>query len=630
MQNPLRPDVVDVPLSGDPRIDGIALDLAFAPDADGITRLTFSIPTETSTFPGGFDVDGVDFSDSFTPVFPSAADFLRQGAADVSAFANIEFTEVADTGNTFGVIRLLGSNQTSSDFDAFAFFPFGNERAGNILLTLPSLANDPPTSIQRLTLHEFGHALGLDHPGDRPTALPADVNGEEFTILNPGFRSAFFPEATAVDLRPSTFGYVDILALQHIYGANTEATAGDATYSFDLSERHYLTIYDIGGTDSINITGAGRDVDIDLTPGSFINVGTVVRYFQGGVEIGARENTVYLTPETVIENVSAAGGDDRLVGNDANNRLLAGAGNDTIDGGIGDDFLRGDAGNDHVSGGVGDDTVFAGASDEGDDTLEGNAGDDLLGGGAGNDLVAGGGAGSSDGGSDTLFGGSGDDTLLGGNWNDLNGNGRFDSGEQSLTTSGANTAFAGTGDDLVYGAASADILGGGAGNDTLAGGAGNDVFFGGQGTTDNDDVFTAGAGADTVFGGIGNDNLQGQAGDDALFGGSGVDTLDGGAGADSLFGGTGDDVITGGDGADAFFFGGGHGADVVTDFDVAEDRLFLANAITDFNDLASVQDAASEVTQNGQAGLLIDTGGGNSIFLVGVSLNDLSAENLSL
>ncbi|NEQ21992.1 MAG: calcium-binding protein [Microcoleus sp. SIO2G3] len=69
----------------------------------------------------------------------------------------------------------------------------------------------------------------------------------------------------------------------------------------------------------------------------------------------------------------------------------------------------------------------------------------------------------------------------------------------------------------------------------------------------------------------------------------GSDTLDGRAGDDSLTGGSGPDVLTGGTGSDNFLFwgitghgeldGGGYyvdsedGFDIITDFDVNEDRI---------------------------------------------------------
>ena len=212
------------------------------------------------------------------------------------------------------------------------------------------------------------------------------------------------------------------------------------------------------------------------------------------------------------------------------------------------------------------DTLTAGL---GNDTLTGGDGDDYLGGDSGADL---------------LRGNAGDDTLLGGGGND--------------------TLWAGEGDD------GADLLIGGAGDDVIGGGAGDDTISGARG----DDI---------VFGGIGDgaDNISGGAGNDELFSGGGNDTVDGGAGNDTLWGGAGDDSFTGGSGSDLLVMAGGHGDDTIADFSVGEDRLMLANTETDFDSITAVQAAATVLG----SGLLIDLGGGDSLFLEGIAMDDLAA-----
>jgi len=212
------------------------------------------------------------------------------------------------------------------------------------------------------------------------------------------------------------------------------------------------------------------------------------------------------------------------------------------------------------------------------DRLSAGLGDDTLTGQEGNDYLGG------DDGADLLRGNAGDDTLLGGAGND--------------------TLWAGVGDDgadLLSGGDGDDIIGGGVGGDTITGGAGADITYGGSG--------------------VGADNISGGEGNDQLFSGDGDDTVDGGAGDDTLWGGAGDDSFTGGSGSDLFIFASGHGADTITDFSISDDILRLANTETDFDSLASVQAAAT--AENG--GLSIDLGGGDSLFLNGITLADLAA-----
>ncbi|MBO6804836.1 MAG: hypothetical protein JJ893_16390, partial [Thalassospira sp.] len=471
-----------------------------------------------------------------------------------------------------------------------------------------------------------GHALGLGHPGEGFNGafqLSTDFYGDEYTIMDTNFASVFFPEAVTTDIFPSTFMYLDILALQHLYGVNETATSGDDTYRFDLAENHYLTIFDTGGSDTLRVTGTrgsteADSVIIDLKStdtlgGRFINVGTTVTYFdENNAIVGSRKETVYLSPETVIENVVTAAGNDIIVGNDENNLIRAGSGDDIVVGDAGADTIVGGLGHDIIAGGSGDDVIWAGAGDEGNDTVSGDDGNDVIAGGGGND---------------TIGGGAGSDTIFGGTGNDFVAADGIDNGTPTTSDKTSNTLWAGAGNDTVAGADGSDVLGGGSGDDLLIGAAGDDTVFAGK---TGEDTITGGDGNDMLFAGTENDTIDAGAGADTIFGGAGDDVVKGGDGNDSLYGGAGDDTITGGVGADSFFFGGKHGNDIVTDFNASQDVLILTNAQTDFTDLSTVQAASSETTVGGQSGLMIDTGDGSSVFLVGLSLNALTADMLIL
>ena len=323
--------------------------------------------------------------------------------------------------------------------------------------------------------------------------------------------------------------------------------------------------------------------------------------------------------------------DDTLTGNDANNRLIGNDGDDYLEGKGGNDFLNGGAGNDTIDGGDGDDQIFAGPGDDGDDSFAGGSGDDIVGGGAGNDFLVGDNFindGVGDRGSDTLFGGTGNDVIIVGSWNDLNGDGIYDEGEANTTGASSNVAYAGTGDDSLYGANGDDILGGGDGDDHVVAGGGDDVVYAGR--DDGADDIQGGDGNDLIFASRGNDDVSGDDGNDTLFGGGGDDTIAGGDGNDQIYGGAGNDLLRGDDGADTFYFAGNHGNDIIEDFDVTLDSLFLVNATTDFTSLDDVLAASQVATVGGQLGILIDTGGGSSVFLTGLDLNDIQSVELVL
>lgn len=164
--------------------------------------------------------------------------------------------------------------------------------------------------------------------------------------------------------------------------------------------------------------------------------------------------------------------------------------------------------------------------------------------------------------------------------------------------------------DKMRGSAEADVLAGEAGNDRLLG-------------RDGDDQLDGGAGKDRLKGGAGDDSLSGGAGKDVLAGGRGADDLDGGEGRDRLVGGAGDDVQTGGEGADLFVFSKGTGSDVITDFDVTQDRISLKSvaAIRNWRDLKE-----NHLSDDG-FDTVIDDGAGHRITLEGVLVADLSKDD---
>ncbi|MEZ5714941.1 MAG: hypothetical protein R3D85_07100 [Paracoccaceae bacterium] len=275
-------------------------------------------------------------------------------------------------------------------------------------------------------------------------------------------------------------------------------------------------------------------------------------------------------------------------GTDAGETLTGTAFGDSLAGLGGADLVLGLDGGDLLSGGDGNDRMLGG---EGDDTMEGDAGRDRLVGEAGNDDMSGGSE------QDTLLGYNGDDTL--------NGDG---------------------GDDVLRGGGDQDLENGGAGNDIVIGGTGRDTLNGDEGN----DTLRGNGGFDTVDGGEGDDLVAGGAQADLVLGGAGDDTLQAGGGFDTLDGGDGNDELTGNFNADRFVFHDGDGNDTITDFEATNNAekidLSDVSAIASLADLNLGSATLGAATQVG-ADVVIDTGGGNSITLLGVDLADLDASD---
>ena len=337
------------------------------------------------------------------------------------------------------------------------------------------------------------------------------------------------------------------------------------------------------------------------TLGDYINAG-IVTYTMD--ENGARVLEVVSTGQQLIENnanwgdggfdldvgregISARGTteDDRMYGDrDAN--LMVG-----LDG---DDRLVGRSGDDEISGGSGDDRVFGG---RGDDEVYGDRGDDVVHGGHGDD---------------NIWGNTGDDRLFGNH-----------------------------GDDAMSGGLGNDLLVGGSGDDVLRGNAGADRLFGGSGS-DTADYAGSSAGVDvSLTGWFGWHHHQAAAGGDAegdvlhsienLTGSDFDDTLTGNSASNVLTGGVGSDLLSGGYGNDVFVFETGDGADTITDLQASGhghgrghgrhhsrgDQIKLdVDGYDDF-------DAIQAITTTDGDDVIINFGGGDSLTLLGISIDTL-------
>lgn len=122
---------------------------------------------------------------------------------------------------------------------------------------------------------------------------------------------------------------------------------------------------------------------------------------------------------------------------------------------------------------------------------------------------------------------------------------------------------------LVYSLAPGRDISGRAIAEILIGAGGNDVVMGRGG----DDMILGRLSDDALYGNLGRDILRGGAGNDRLFGGVGADKLNGQGGAD---------LLTGGGGRDTFIFNSSldvKNVDMIADFDLAADKIWLDNAV---------------------------------------------------
>ena len=566
-------------LSGDENVDSLISGTQWTN-----TPVTYSFAgfgsywsTDSSSGYGASTGNGEPWNDSYAL---SASDMVavRQAFAAWSAVAQIRFSEVLESQTRVGDIRLAYSGSVTQQ--AHAYYPGSSPKSGDVWVNSngTSATNEwTAGSYYYMTaIHEIGHAIGLKHPfegaSQNSTISSAAWDTRSFTIMSYSARAG--DSQTHFSYEPTTPMLLDILAVQHLYGANHGWKPGNDVYRFDGASAYHQTIWDGGGIDTIayNASVGGT---IDLRDGQASVLGTPVNIVSSAGSVLDTVKNIWIAYGTVIENAVGGSGNDDITGNAAANILNGGGGADTMLGGAGNDTYVVDNAGDRVY----ETTAVGGAI---------NAG-----------------------GTDTVR--SSLSYTLG-------------SFVEKLVLTGSN-AINGTGNALantLTGNAAANTLNGRGGSDTLLGGAGNDTYVvdnagdkvyetttiggavnaGGSDTVRSSVTYTLGnfvekltltglaaingsgnALANALVGNGAANILRGANGNDVLVGGAGADTLYGGAHNDLLRGGAGSDVLFGGAGSDIFRFDTAlststvKNVDWIRDFDPAQDTIQLENSI---------------------------------------------------
>ncbi|MBR1120229.1 M10 family metallopeptidase [Bradyrhizobium lablabi] len=279
--------------------------------------------------------------------------------------ANVNFVETSGSANITFTHNGTMQAVTSASWYGSGAMASATVNISTDWVTTDGGARDGKTGIDSYAyqtyIHEIGHALGLGHQGPYNGSASYSTNA---LFANDTWQYSIMSYFSEPNYSGSSYRYVvtpqmaDIYAVAAMYGAATTTRTGDTVYGFNsnagavfgfanYTSAPAFTIYDNGGSDTLDCSLYSSTQRIDLHASAFSSVGGLV-------------NNIGIALNAAIEKAIGGSGNDMLIASDLGCTLIAGAGADTLTGGAGIDRLVGGSGIDTMTGGGGADSfVFA-------------------------------------------------------------------------------------------------------------------------------------------------------------------------------------------------------------------------------------------------------------------------------